>query len=86
MWRVERGYMPGIYNVYDAEGNPVAIDCTKDRAMLIAVAPEMLEALRDAEYSLVCLIRRLGDEEKNNENLRNVRATIAKVEGKGERK
>lgn len=49
-WKTVPGYMPGIYNVYDDENNPVAIDCTKDRAVLIAAAPKLLDALETLHY------------------------------------
>ena len=55
--------------------------CCECVRRLRSAAPEMLSALEDAEFSLVCLTRRLGDKEEKNENLRNVRAAIAKAKG-----
>lgn len=52
MWIILESSMPGLYNVYDDDGNPVVVDCTADRAMLIASVTEMLEALTEL-YHLV---------------------------------
>jgi len=52
MWIILESSIPGLYNVYDDDGNPVVIDCTADRAMLIATAREALEALQGL-YHLV---------------------------------
>ena len=53
--------------------------CYNCMMRVIAAAPEMLDALEAAEWSMRHLIRRLGDKEEDNENLRNVRAAIAKA-------
>ena len=57
--------------------------CYNCMMRVIATAPELLDACEAAEYSLVCLTRRLGADEKKNENLRDVRAAIAKAKGEG---
>lgn len=45
-WTIETGSRPALFTVYDEDGNPVALDKTKEVACLVAAAPELLEALR----------------------------------------
>lgn len=81
-WRIAKGFMPGIYNVYDDEDNPVAVDCTKDRAMLIATAPELLEALKISESLLKRLrICNRDFEQEIDEVCEQAHAAIAKAKG-----
>ncbi len=44
-WVIEPSATPGLYSVYDEEGNRVARSTTYDRARLIAAAPALLAAL-----------------------------------------
>lgn len=69
-----------IGEAYARVGRDSHIDAEAN-ARLWAAAPTMYEALLDAEFSLVCLTRRLNAKEENNENLKNVRAAIALAKG-----
>jgi hypothetical protein len=50
-WRIETG-LPGLYDVYDEDGNRVVSNTTIERARLIAAAPAMLAALEEQEKVL----------------------------------
>lgn len=48
-WHIEHSVFPGLYSVFDGDGNPIVVDCNIDRARLVEAAPEMLEALEAQE-------------------------------------
>lgn len=55
-WTVESSAFPGLYNVYDEDGNRVTRNTTHERATLIASAPDLaaeVERLRTALKEMV---------------------------------
>ena len=51
-WTVKASEIPGLYDVYDQDGNRVKKHTTIERAKLIAAAPELPEALKNARIAL----------------------------------
>lgn len=45
MWTIETSSIPGLYDVYDEDGNRVVRHTTHERACLVAAAPDMRAAL-----------------------------------------
>lgn len=45
MWTVEASSTPGLYDIYDEDGNRVVRHTTHERAALIAAVPDLLAAL-----------------------------------------
>lgn len=68
------------YNVTDKEGYYIARDECKERAMLIAAAPELLKALQKviSGYAGI-LVSEFGDESYGAAELEMARAAIAKA-------
>jgi len=58
-WVVEKSGFPGLYDVYDEDGNRVVTHTTIGRANLIAAAPT-IPALRTAIQSAEQTLRNLG--------------------------
>lgn len=49
-WRIRQD-REGLYAVHDENGYPIGIDCTRERALLIAAAPELLAVLEAQEHA-----------------------------------
>jgi hypothetical protein len=91
-WTTERSTMfSSLWDVYDDDGNVLAKDKTIDNARLIAAAPELLEALKDAYKAIESLdIGAFGTAYASgtgepypirDELLHNIAKAIAKAEG-----